>query len=302
MATPDRLVSVEIAMIVPRDDVVNRAINHDAVAELVESIKDCGLNTPIRVRPISKYKSGVRTDAWELIAGQHRLEACRQLGWSHIDANAEDVDDVTAELAMIDENLRRSDLDPPYRMHVTARRKFLYGILHPETEVGATGGRGGKTKFDFAINAKSKTGPADRFTKATAKATGRAERSIQLDAQIGKELGADILKTAGTSLGTVTELKALAEIKDGKRRADLIARAAAGEKVSARPASQPVPPKTAEPAPPQPPLAPASPTATANTEDATITRLLHEIRALSAEQRERLFFELQSDAMFAALA
>ena len=107
MATPDRLVSVEIAMIVPRDDVVNRAINHDAVAELVESIKDCGLNTPIRVRPISKYKSGVRTDAWELIAGQHRLEACRQLGWSHIDANAEDVDDVTAELAMIDENLRR---------------------------------------------------------------------------------------------------------------------------------------------------------------------------------------------------
>ena len=177
-------------------------------------------------------------------------------------------------------------------MQVTARRKFLYGILHPETEHGGDR-KSSRNKCDLTAP------PADRFTKATAKATGRAERSIQLDAQIGKELGADILKTAGTSLGTVTELKALAEIKDGKQRADLIARAAAGEKVSARPApTQAAQPHTA----PRPALPTPAPALEASTEDATIARLLREIRSLSAEQRERLFFELQSDAMFAALA
>lgn len=226
MADADRLLSVEISKIVAWGDVVNREIDPDAVAELVDSIRDCGLNTPIRVRPISKYKSGVRTDAWELIAGQHRLEAVKVLGWTHIDANAEDTDDITAEMAMIDENLKRTDLDPPYRIYATSRRKELYELLHPEAV------NGGDRRSSDRHNGELKP---DRFTKATAKATGRAERSIQRDAQIGKTLGKETLKTSGTSLGNVTELEALAN-KDmpASVRDDLISRAAGGEKVSAK--------------------------------------------------------------------
>lgn len=113
------------------------------------------------------------------------------------------------------ENLRRADLDPPYRMHVTSRRKFLYELIHPETTNGSNQHTRVRNNCEPSI--------PDRFTSTTAKVTGRSERSVQLDAQIGKEIGADILKTAGTSLGTVTELKALAEIKDVGQRADLIA-------------------------------------------------------------------------------
>lgn len=260
MADAGRLMSIEVDKIVPWADVVNRDIDEAAVEDLMDSIRDCGLNTPIRVRPISKYNSGVRSDAWELIAGQHRLEAVKRLGWTHIDANTESADDLTAELAMIDENLKRSDLKPPYLAYATDRRKFIYEILHPETKNGANGGRGSKTKFEFAKTANSNgdTG-APRYTEAVSKLTGKGERTIQRYARIGKKLGRDVLKTAGTSLEDVSELEALAAIDDEKQVADLISRAAAGERVSAKAVSKAsvttLACDTAPPAAPSPPPA-----------------------------------------------
>lgn len=81
-----------------------------------------------------------------------------------------------------------ADLDPPYRFYVTTRRKMLYEILHPETVHG--GDRGNQYTGGKAASRQNGDLP-DRFTAATAKATGRAERSIQRDAKIGKELGND---------------------------------------------------------------------------------------------------------------
>ena len=54
-----------------------RAINADKVAELAASIQELGLLSPIIVN-----SNG------ELIAGAHRLEACKQLGWDDIPATA----------------------------------------------------------------------------------------------------------------------------------------------------------------------------------------------------------------------
>lgn len=224
--TQDRLRTVELSKIHLRDDVVRRAISNEAVNELVESIKINGLITPIRVRPISKYLSGVRTDAWELIAGQHRVEAAKRLGWVDIDANTEDMDDTTAEMAMIDENLRRKECTAAELSYQTARRKELYELLFPTTAKPGP-------KANCRNNCDNSAEP-ERFTLNTAKATGKSERAVQMAAAIGKKLGKSALDLVGTSLDSITELDALASIKDDAVRNDLIERAIAGEDVSAK--------------------------------------------------------------------
>ena len=71
-------------------------IDQRRVDALVESIRDVGLLQPISV-------SGRR-----LIAGRHRLEACRALGWVRIPAiELTGLDALAAEAACIDENLVR---------------------------------------------------------------------------------------------------------------------------------------------------------------------------------------------------
>ena len=53
--------------------------------------------------------------------------------------------------------------------------------------------------------------PADRFTAATADATGKAERTVRLAAARGEALGDDLGAVTGTSLDKGVELDALAK-------------------------------------------------------------------------------------------
>lgn len=85
-----------------------------------------------------------------------------------------------AELAMHTENLERSSLSPAEEAYAVRRAKALYEEIHPETKVGATGGRGSKTKNDFASLAKSNDAPPPRFTAAMSAATGKSEPTRQL--------------------------------------------------------------------------------------------------------------------------
>lgn len=81
-----------------------RGLNPEAVNRLAESIKRIGLQTPISVR----YEE--ETGDVALVAGLHRLEAARQLGWETIPAiyTTGTVDD--ARMWEIAENLHRADL------------------------------------------------------------------------------------------------------------------------------------------------------------------------------------------------
>jgi hypothetical protein len=71
------------------------------------------------------------------------------------------------------------------------------------------------------------------FATATAKATGVDKRKIERAAARGEALGDDLSAVAGTSLDKGVELDALAKMPAGERE-EVIARAKAGEKVSAR--------------------------------------------------------------------
>jgi ParB family chromosome partitioning protein len=74
------------------------------LAELEASLKASGLLQPITVRR--------RGDAFELIAGERRLRAATNLGWSEITAIIRDFDDRTLLVLALVENLQRADLNP----------------------------------------------------------------------------------------------------------------------------------------------------------------------------------------------
>ncbi|HPT83079.1 MAG TPA: nucleoid occlusion protein [Limnochordia bacterium] len=94
--------AVPVHLIVPGKYQPRQEFDEESLAELAESIRVHGLLQPIMLRraPIG----------YELIVGERRLRACKQLGWEMIPAIVRDVDDKeAAELALI-ENLQRSDL------------------------------------------------------------------------------------------------------------------------------------------------------------------------------------------------
>jgi ParB-like chromosome segregation protein Spo0J len=202
-----------------------RVVDPATVAALAASIAECGLLTPIIARKVQKSLAGRMADAYEVVAGLHRVKAFGQLGRETIPAIVFDVDDLHAELMLIDENLCRNDLTPAERAAATARRKAIYVELHPNTA------HGGDRKSSRQVGDLN---DPDRFTETTSEATGRSERAVQRDARRGEVLGDDALaKVARTSLDKGEELDALVKLPPEQRQ-NLIDRAAKGEEVSAK--------------------------------------------------------------------
>lgn len=154
-----------------------RKIDEAAVRRLVDSIGELGIINPLRVRPAVRMVNGVEGDAFETIAGNHRLKAAIKAGLETVPCIVVDDDDLRAELAMIDENLMRSELSAADRAEQTARRKAIYEELHPETKHG--GDRQGGQVANFATS---------NFVKETASCVGKSERSIRLDAERGEKI------------------------------------------------------------------------------------------------------------------
>lgn len=75
----------------------------ERMAEMVESVKEHGVISPILVRP---NKDG---EGYEIISGHNRAEACRRAGISEIPVTVRELDDDTATILMVDSNLRQRD-------------------------------------------------------------------------------------------------------------------------------------------------------------------------------------------------
>lgn len=74
------------------------------LSELVASIREKGVLEPLLVRP--------RENGYEIIAGERRWRACKEIGVERVPCIIKEADDrETLEIALI-ENLQRKDLDP----------------------------------------------------------------------------------------------------------------------------------------------------------------------------------------------
>src|SRR4051812_23697724 len=87
----------------PVDEIVvghrRRPVNLTHVADLADSISTLGLLQHLVV-----------TEQNKLVAGGHRLEAVKRLGWTTVPVTVIELSDLQADLAAIDENLVRNDL------------------------------------------------------------------------------------------------------------------------------------------------------------------------------------------------
>lgn len=98
------LSQLEVGKYQPRSRMDEGALN-----ELAQSIRKQGVLQPIIVRKIGK-RDGL--DSFEIIAGERRYRAARQVGLQEIPALIKEIDDKTAaEIALI-ENMQREDLNP----------------------------------------------------------------------------------------------------------------------------------------------------------------------------------------------
>ncbi|MGD9580143.1 MAG: ParB/RepB/Spo0J family partition protein, partial [Vampirovibrionia bacterium] len=90
-----------VVKMVPVEDIVIRRRKRTLkdFEALKNSIKELGLLNPITV-----YRDSV------LVAGYHRLEACKALGWKEIPVINLENDNLIAEQAQIDENIIRHKL------------------------------------------------------------------------------------------------------------------------------------------------------------------------------------------------
>src|SRR5438874_3585606 len=108
LATSDEgaLKSIPIAQITRNQFQPRREFNAEDLVELQESVKTSGLLQPITVR----RRAG--RDGFELIAGERRLRAAKNLGWREIPAIIKEIDDRTLLTLALVENLQRTDLNP----------------------------------------------------------------------------------------------------------------------------------------------------------------------------------------------
>ncbi len=98
----DEVQSIPIRLIKANPYQPRQEFAANGLAELAASIKEHGILHPIIVR-----KGGL---GFELVVGERRLRACRDLGWENIPAIVRDLSEkAAAEMALI-ENLQRRDL------------------------------------------------------------------------------------------------------------------------------------------------------------------------------------------------
>ena len=147
-----------------------REAEPEDIKNLADSIAELGLLNPITIG---------RNHT--LIAGRHRLEAAKLLGWTEIECTVTDLQDLQAEFAEIDENFVRKNLSIIDFGDLLLRRKEIYEILHPETKQGMRNGQTSKSENSSVLETRS-------FAKDTAEKLGVSPRTVEVQIQTAKNL------------------------------------------------------------------------------------------------------------------
>lgn len=99
-----RLMEIDVNEIVPNEDQPRKNFNKDELYDLSQSIEKYGIIQPLLLKR--------KNDKYEIIAGERRFRAAKEIGLSKVPAIVKDVsDDISSRIAII-ENIQRKDLNP----------------------------------------------------------------------------------------------------------------------------------------------------------------------------------------------
>lgn len=185
-----------------------RSMDTDHVEELADSIRELGLLNPVT---IDKENT--------LIAGLHRLEAARRLGWTEVECTVSSLDGLQAELAEIDENFVRNDLSAVEYGDMLLRRKEIYEMLHPETKATYDGGSFRGNQHTNVVG--DKMSPTTKsFVQDTADRLGVAPRTVERQIRTARNLtpeAKEIIRETDTKLSKKTVME-LSRLEPGQQR------------------------------------------------------------------------------------
>ena len=185
-----------------------RDVSDAAVESLMASITELGMvKDEIIVRRVK------RSGALRLVAGAHRLEACRRLG-RPVPAKVFECTDGWAELMEIDDNIAGGELTILDTAVFLAHRKRIYEDLHPEAK-SATGAELAAKRW----NATDKLSVAS-FAASTAEKLGVSERKVYRLLAVGSTLDPkDVrLLRAAPQPVQMTDLQHIAKIGESAER------------------------------------------------------------------------------------
>lgn len=100
-----KLLNLKIDKIVTNSNQPRKYFDNGKMSELKDSIKNSGLLQPITVRKISNRK-------YEIVAGERRYRACRELGMESIPVIEMNVGDARGYELSVLENIQRENLNP----------------------------------------------------------------------------------------------------------------------------------------------------------------------------------------------
>ena len=201
-----------------------RRLSEPDVEQLKRSIAEIGLRTPISVMT-STHDQAIPGNEYLLVAGYHRLEACKRLAHETIPVIVHRLTEDERQLWEIDENLCRARLTELEVAEHLLRRKEIYERLHPETRQHIAGAR--------RANAKMGRGDATTnlvvasFTSNTAARIRRSETAIRRSIRRAQKIGADVRSRIWKNPNIAdkgSELDALASLEPAEqaRALDLI--------------------------------------------------------------------------------
>ena len=205
-----------------------RGIDEANVLNLIKSIREVGLLNPITITKDKK-----------LIAGAHRIEAYKRMGFAEIECTVAEVDGLKAELAEIDENLIRHNLNHIDEGEQLLRKKEIYEILYPETKASYNGGgfKGNQHKKEVTGTVPATT-QRKSFVDDTADKMQITPSSIRKKIQIAKGLTPEVKNIVKENkIGEKNSLK-LVRIKEPEKQKEAAEKLAAGEPIEEQPVFQ----------------------------------------------------------------
>ena len=148
-------INIPIEKLRPFKDHPFKVADDGEMLQLMRSIRENGLLTPISVRPIDN-------DECEVISGHRRLHACKKAGYRTVPALVFEMDRDAATIAMVDNNLHREKILP-------SEKAFAYKL-----KMDAMKHQGKRTDLT-----SSHVGARYRTDEAIAQHTSDSARQIQ---------------------------------------------------------------------------------------------------------------------------